>query len=65
MSFELYEVWATDDSGHDELINTTKSRTHAILIAQNSLNEGYVSATVYQEDEDTGDLVEIKTLEPS
>jgi hypothetical protein len=56
VSFELYEVWAEDDSGHQELIDTTRSRSHAIQLAQRTLDEGsWVITTVYQETED-GDL---------
>lgn len=60
MSFELYEVWAEDDTGHQELIDTTRSRTHAMELAQKTFNEGnWVVTTVYQETED-GDLEKIK-----
>lgn len=60
MSFELYEVWAEDADGHQELIDTTKSRTHAMQLAQRTLTENnWVITTVYQETED-GDLEIIK-----
>lgn len=60
MSFELYEVWAEDNTGHHELIDTTRSRAHAMQLAQQALNESnWVVATVYQETED-GDLEQIK-----
>ncbi len=60
MTWEFYEVWAEDDDGHEELIETTKSRTEALTLAQKSLDEGdYASTVVYQERED-GDLVTIE-----
>lgn len=62
MSFELYEVWAEEEDGHQELIDTTRSRSHAIQLARDSVKDGYVAAMVYQETED-GDTVEIKRFE--
>ena len=29
MNWELYEVWAEDEDGHEELIDTTNSRSQA------------------------------------
>jgi hypothetical protein len=60
MTWEFYEVWAEDDDGHEELIETTKSRTEALTLAKKSLDENdYASTVVYQEKED-GDLVTIE-----
>jgi hypothetical protein len=33
MNFELYEVWAGDEDGHEELLETTASRTQAFELA--------------------------------
>lgn len=52
MSWELYEVWAEDENGHEKLIETTKSRKQAIEIARNTLKEGFVLTKVYQELDD-------------
>jgi hypothetical protein len=60
--FELYEIWAEDEIGHQELIETTQSRTQALEIAQAQLEIGFLAAVVYQETE-TGDTVEIKRFE--
>jgi hypothetical protein len=60
--FELYEIWAEDEIGHQELIETTKSRTQALEIAQAQLEIGFSAAVVYQETEE-GDTVEIKRFE--
>jgi hypothetical protein len=60
--FELYEIWAEDEIGHQELIETTKSRTQALEIAQAQLEIGFLAAIVYQETEE-GDTVEIKRFE--
>lgn len=63
MSFELYEVWAEDADGHQELIDTTRSRSHAMQLAEQTLDEGnWVITSVYQETED-GDLELVKEFE--
>jgi hypothetical protein len=59
MNFELYEVWAVDEAGHEELVETTSSRKEALEIAEANLGLGFMEAIVYQEDEH-GDLHEIK-----
>jgi hypothetical protein len=59
MNFELYEVWAVDEAGHEELVETTSSRKEALEIAEVNLGLGFMEAIVYQEDEN-GDLHEIK-----
>jgi hypothetical protein len=61
VSYELYEIWAEDDTGHQELIDTTRSLSHAMQLAEDTFNEGtnWVVTTVYQETED-GDLKLIK-----
>jgi hypothetical protein len=58
----LYEVWAEDEDGHNELLETTASQKEAFEIAQSSLSDGYLSSTVYQETDD-GDPVLIKTFQ--
>jgi len=59
MNFELYEVWAVDEAGHEELVETTSSRKEALEIADANLGLGFMESIVYQEDEN-GDLHEIK-----
>ena len=59
MNFELYEVWAVDEAGHEELVETTSSRKEALEIAEANLGLGVMEAIVYQEDEHR-DLHEIK-----
>jgi len=58
----LYEVWAEDEDGHNELLETTASQKEAFRIAQSSLSDGYISSTVYQETDD-GDPILIKTFQ--
>jgi hypothetical protein len=58
----LYEVWAEDEDGHNELLDTTASQKEAFEIAKSSLTDGYVSAVVYQENED-GESVPVKTFQ--
>ena len=62
MTYMLYEVWAEDEDGHNELLDTTASQKEAFEIAKSSLNDGYVSAVVYQENED-GESVLVKTFQ--
>jgi hypothetical protein len=60
VSYELYEVWAEDAEGHQELIDTTRSRSHAMQLAQQTLaQDNWVVTTVYLETED-GDLETVK-----
>ena len=62
MTWELYEVWAEDDIGHEELVDTTKSLKEAKELAITQLEmEGIEAVTIYQETE-TGDTVEIERL---
>jgi len=59
MTWELYEVWAEDDSGHEKLVETTKSRKQAIDIANDCIKEGYSVARILQEiDDDEMKLVQ-------
>jgi len=62
MTYMLYEVWAEDEDGHNELLDTTASQKEAFEIAKTSLDDGYVSSTVYQENEE-GDSVLVKTFQ--
>jgi hypothetical protein len=62
MNFELYEVWAEDETGQEEICETTASKKQAFEIAESLLGQGYLAATVYQETE-TGDLAEVQRFE--
>ena len=62
MTYMLYEVWAEDEDGHNELLDTTASQKEAFEIANASLDDGYVSSTVYQENEE-GDSILVKTFQ--
>jgi hypothetical protein len=62
MNWELYEVWAEDDIGHQELVDTTKSLKEAQTLAKLKIEEEGVEAVfIFQETED-GDLKEIERL---
>jgi len=61
MTWELYEVWSEDSDGHEELIDTTKSRKEAIQLARRAINEGADVAKVVRETAD-GDYEEIERL---
>ena len=52
MSWELYEVMATDDRGHESLYYATKSLKEAKQMAQQALREGMVYCIVNRETED-------------
>ena len=60
MTCELYEVWSEVD-GHEELIDTTKSRKEAIQLAKKAINEGAEVSKVFRETAD-GDYEEIERL---
>jgi hypothetical protein len=62
MNYELYEVWAVDVDGHEELVETTSSRKQAFEIAEANLGLGIHKTVVYQEDEN-GDLQEVKRFD--
>jgi len=56
MSWQLYEVWAVEEDGHEELIQTTHSLKEARLIAGNALTDGIVECIIYKEED--GELFE-------
>jgi hypothetical protein len=58
MTWELYEVWAIDPDGHEELIETTQSLKQARTIA--AQHDVHV---IYREDAD-GNLIEIERRGP-
>ena len=64
MNWELYEVWAEDEAGQEELIETTNSRKQAFELAQAQLDLGYIASIVYLENEE-GDLEQVKRFEHS
>jgi hypothetical protein len=61
MNWELYEVWAVDKDGSEDLIDTTKSLKEAREIALVNIGDDIVKCVIYQED-DTGDLQEVETV---
>ena len=52
MNYMLFEVWAEDEDGHNELLDTTASQKEAFEIAKQCLAEGYVYVDVLQETEE-------------
>lgn len=62
MSLEFYEVWAQDDEGHEELVETTIVKKQALNLAKQCLEKGYVAGIVYEEDEN-GDPIEVERFE--
>ena len=61
MIWELYEVWAVEFDGHEELIDTTNSLKEAQQLAKESLTEDIVEVIIYKEDED-GELEEVEVI---
>jgi hypothetical protein len=61
MNWDLYEVWAVDKDGSEDLIDTTKSLKEAREIALVNIGDDIVKCVIYQED-DTGDLQEVETV---
>ena len=62
MNWELYEVWAEDEDGQEQLIDTTNSRKQAFEMAQAQLDLGYSASIVYLENEE-GALEKVKRFE--
>lgn len=58
MTWELYEVWAIDPDGHEQLIETTQSLKQARTLA------GQHDAHVIYREDDTGNLIEIERQGP-
>ena len=61
MNWELYEVWAVDADGNEDLIDTTKSLKEAKEMATWNLGEDCAECVIYAETPE-GDLVEIERL---
>ena len=59
MNYELYEVWGVEEDSHEELLETTSSKTQAEELAEANLGLGYFQTVIYRENEQ-GDLIEIK-----
>ena len=62
MSYTLYEVWAEEETGHQELIETTASLTEATRLAEQAVVDGYFAGVIYRETDD-GDLKEVERYE--
>lgn len=62
MSYTLYEVWAEEEDGHQELIETTASEKQASELAAQAVLDGYFAGIVLKETED-GDLIEVQRYE--
>jgi hypothetical protein len=62
MSWEMYEVWAVDNNGHETLIDTTKDIKRARLLAKESLDEINIECIIYRETED-GELELVERLQ--
>jgi hypothetical protein len=60
MTWELYEVWS-DTEGHEELVETTKSKKEAVALAKKTLGEGADEVWICRETGD-GDYDEIERL---
>lgn len=61
MSWEFYEVWAVDDDGHEDLIDTTKDIKAARQMARANLSEGIGECVIYRENEE-GDLEVVERI---
>ena len=62
MSWEMYEVWAVDNNGHETLIDTTKDIKRARLMAKESLDDVNIECIIYKETED-GELELVERLQ--
>jgi hypothetical protein len=61
MNWELYEVWAVDDDGHEDLIDTTKDLKEARQLASLNIGDGIRECVIYRENAD-GDLEQIERI---
>jgi len=61
MNFELYEVWAVEEDGHEQLLETTASRKQAFEFAKSSLIDDCKEVIIYRENDD-GELQEVERL---
>jgi hypothetical protein len=61
MNWELYEVWAVDTDGNEDLIDTTKSLKEAREMARWNLDEECAQCVIYAENPE-GELVEIERI---
>ena len=61
MKFELYEVWAEDSLGQEELVDTTSSIAEAKKLAQEAIDSGADYVTIYRET-DSGELEVIEEI---
>lgn len=63
MTWELYEVWAIEEDGHEDLIMTTKSLQEAKKVASIKIKqENYIAIDIFKETED-GDREVIDSLD--
>jgi hypothetical protein len=62
MNWELYEVWAVDEDGHEELIETTKSLKEAKQIANLNLKEETITKCIIYLENEEGELAEVETI---
>lgn len=58
MRWELFEVVAVDDYGHEELVDTTKSLKEARELAKLALTDGAVEVIINREVDDVVEEVE-------
>lgn len=49
MHWEMYEVWSVDESGHEDLVDTTRSIKEARELAKQALTQGAVEIIIYKE----------------
>jgi hypothetical protein len=61
MNWELYEVWAVDADGNEDLIDTTKSLKEAREMASWNLGDDCVECVIYAETPE-GDQVQIERI---
>ena len=61
MNWELYEVWAVDTDGNEDLIDTTKSLKEAREMAKWNIGEACVECVIYAETPE-GDPVQVERI---
>lgn len=63
MNWELYEVWAVDDDGHEDLIDTTKDLKEARQLAHANMKDAddIAECVIYKEDSE-GEMLEVEVV---
>ena len=63
MNWELYEVWAVDIDGHEDLIDTSKDLKEARQLGIDALDDVDIIQCIIYRETSEGDMEEIEVIE--